>query len=95
MGLLISITSQGYYLINDFFRNRGFITSTPGQYNALFDGRQIVVHVAVVLGGVISMFLMKITAYANLGAIVIISLLCICKCFYDIIENKNGVYKTV
>ncbi len=93
LGLLISICSQGYFLIINFFRNGAYITSTPDNYTAVFDGRQLVIHVAVVLGAVGSMFLMKSTSFGNYGAVVIISLLCICKCIFDMLETDNAKYK--
>ncbi len=93
LGLLISISSQGYYLINNFFRNKDFVTAKPDNYTAIFDGRQIVMHVAVVLGGLVSIFLMKNTSFGNYSAIPIISLLCIFKCIFDIFETKTAEYK--
>lgn len=89
LGLLISIISQGYYLITNFFRTRAFVTATPDTYAAIFDGRQLVVHVAIILGGLGSIFLMKNTSFGNYGTVVMISLLCICKCTFDIFESKT------
>lgn len=92
VGLLISIFSQGYYLLMGYFRNGAFYTSTPENYAAIFDGRQLVMHVAIVLGAVGAMFLEKNTTFGNYSSIFIISLLCICKCFFDIFnaaKNNN------
>ena len=86
-GLLISIFSQGYYLITGFFRNGAFYTSSPDSYAAIFDGRQLVIHVAIVIGALGSIFLEKNTSFGNYGNIFIISLLCICKCFFDILND--------
>lgn len=91
VGLLISIFSQGYYLLMGYFRNGAFYTSTPDNYAAIFDGRQLVMHVAIVLGAVGAMFLEKNTTFGNYSSIFIISLLCICKCFFDIFNaSKNN-----
>lgn len=91
VGLLISIFSQGYYLLMGYFRNGAFYTSTPENYAAIFDGRQLVMHVAIVLGAVGAMFLEKNTTFGNYSSIFIISLLCICKCFFDIFNaSKNS-----
>lgn len=88
-GLLISIFSQGYYLLMGYFRNGAFYTSTPENYAAIFDGRQLVMHVAIVLGAVGAMFLEKNTTFGNYSSIFIISLLCICKCFFDIFNASK------
>jgi len=89
LGLLVSISSQGYYLITNFFTNRAYITTTPDNYAAIFDGRQVVLHVAIILGGLSSIFLMKNTSLGNYGSTVIISLLCICKCILEIFNSKS------
>lgn len=92
-GLLISIFSQGYYLLTGFFSNGVFYTSTPASFAAIFDGRQIVIHVAIVIGALGAIFMEKYTSFGSYGSIFIISLLCICKCIFDIstkctINNK-------
>jgi Family of unknown function (DUF6498) len=89
-GLLISIFSQGYYLLMGFFRNGAFYTSTPDSFAAIFDGRQLVIHVAIVLGAFGAMFLEKNTSFGNYANIFIISLLCICKCIFDILNNTTA-----
>jgi len=60
---------------------------------AVFDGRQLVIHVLVVPGAVGSMFLMKSTSFDNYGAVVIISLLYVYKCIFDMFETSNAEYK--
>lgn len=92
-GLLISVFSQGYYLITDFFRNGAFYTSTPDNFAAIFDGRQLVIHIAIVLGAVGGMFLEKNTSFGSFSSIFIISLLCICKCFFDIFNTNPNTTK--
>ncbi|MFN8251174.1 MAG: DUF6498-containing protein [Ferruginibacter sp.] len=88
LGLLVSIFGQAYYLIIHFFRNGAFFTARPDSYAALFDSRQIVIHIAVVLGALGSMFLMKNTHYSNYSSVFIISLLCICKCLAELLSYK-------
>ena len=90
LGLLINIFSQSYYLIIYFFRNGAFFTAQPNSYAAIFDGRQLVIHVAIVLGAFGSMLLVKNTTFGNYSSIFIISLLCICKCIADFFNYKNG-----
>lgn len=88
-GLLISIFSQGYYLLTGFFRNGAFYTSTPDSFTPIFDGRQLVIHVAIVLGALGGMFLEKNTSFGNYANIFIISLLCIGKCIFDIFNTST------
>jgi hypothetical protein len=89
-GLLISIFSQGYYLFMGFFRNGAFYTSSPDSFNPIFDGRQLVIHVAIVLGAFGSMYLEKNTSFGDYSSIFIISLLCICKCIFDILNAHTA-----
>jgi hypothetical protein len=91
LSLLISIVSQGYYLVFYFFRSGAFITSKPDSYAAVFDSRQLVIHVAVVLGALGGMFLAKNTAYGHYSSTFIISLLCICKTAAELFNYKSFV----
>ena len=87
LSLLISFVSQGYYLVFYFFRNGAYITALPDSYTALFDSRQLVIHIAVVLGALGGVFLVKNTTYGNYSSIFIISLLCICKCAAELFSG--------
>lgn len=80
LGLLISFVSQAYYLVFYFFRSGAYVTASPDSYAAIFDSRQLVIHIAIVLGAFGSTFLAKHTGFGNYGNVVIISLLCTCKC---------------
>ena len=88
LSLLISIVSQGYYLIFYFFRNGTFFTASPNSYAALFDSRQLIIHIAIVLGVFGSVFLAKYTSFGNYGNTFIISLLCVCKCIAELFNYK-------
>ncbi|HSN61696.1 MAG TPA: DUF6498-containing protein [Ferruginibacter sp.] len=90
LSLLISIASQGYYLVFYFFRSGAYITARPDSYAAIFDSRQLVIHIAVVLGALGSIFLVKNTAYGNYSSTFIISLLCICKCAAELFNYESG-----
>jgi len=92
-GLLISIFTGLYYLIMGFFRTGAFYTSSPDSFTALFDGRQLVIHVAIVVGAMGSIFLARNTSFGNYGNIFIISLLCICKCMFDIFNLPAATTK--
>lgn len=90
LGLLISIVSQIYYLIFYFFRSGAYITSNPNNYTALFDTRQLIIHVAVVLGTFGSLFLIKNTAFGDYSGVFVISLLCIGKCVAELYYYKGA-----
>ncbi len=90
LSLIISIASQGYYLVNYFFRSGAFYTALPDSYAAIFDSRQLIIHIAVVLGALGGIFLSKNTTYGNYSSTFIISLLCICKCVSELFNYKSA-----
>ncbi|WP_462252320.1 DUF6498-containing protein [Ferruginibacter sp.] len=90
LSLLISIASQGYYLVFYFFRSGAFLTSRPDSFAAIFDSRQLVIHIAVVLGAFGGIFLAKNTIYGNYSNTFIISLLSICKCAAELFNYKSA-----
>ncbi len=77
LALLITIVSQAFYLIRYFFMNGAYRFSKRSDYTAIFDARQIVIHVAVVLGAVGASFLFK-DGNPN-SAIWIIAVFCVVK----------------
>lgn len=82
LALLITVLSQSFYLVKYFFWNRAFYFSKTSDYSALFDARQIVIHVAVVLGAVGSSFLFKEGDSRN--SIWVIAVFCVVKCLVEI-----------
>ncbi len=95
LALVLSICSQAYYLIRFFFMNRAYYYTAPSSFSALFDGRQIVIHVAVVLGSVGSTFLFKGDKNPQYTAIWIISILCLVKCVYELyFQNSDQQFQT-
>ncbi len=90
LSLLISIFSQGYYLIFYFFRNGAFFTASADSYAAIFDSRQLVIHISIVLGVFGSVFLEKTTSFGNYGNTFIIILLCVCKCAAELLSYKTA-----
>lgn len=90
LSLLISFASQLYYLIFYFFRSSAFISSRPESYAAVFDSRQLIIHIAVVLGALGGIFLAENTAYGKYSSTFIISLLCICKCIAELFNYKSA-----
>ncbi|RYY71448.1 MAG: hypothetical protein EOO13_03055 [Chitinophagaceae bacterium] len=83
IALLLTVVTQSFYLVKYFFMNSAYYWSSPHQYSSLFDGRQIVIHIAVVLGGVGMSFLFK-DGNSNWGAIWIISVFCVLKCVFEL-----------
>jgi hypothetical protein len=82
--LLLGIAGQAFYLIKFFFMNGQYNYSKPSDYAILFDGRQLVIHVAVVLGSVGSAFLFKNTASKGYAGIWIIGVFCVAKCVWEL-----------
>jgi hypothetical protein len=92
IALLLTLLSQSFYLIKYFFMNGAYRFSKPGEYSALFDSRQIVIHVAVVLGAVGSSFLFKEGNQHT--ALWVIGVFCLVKCIvelYLVSNSKNPV----
>lgn len=84
LALILSICSQAYYLIRYFFMNRAYYYTSPESFPMLFDGRQIVIHVAVVLGALGGTFLFKGNDNPKFAAIWVIGILCVVKCVYEL-----------
>ncbi len=77
--LLLGIASQAFYLIKYFFMNGQYYYSSVSNYAIIFDGRQLVIHIAVVLGAVGSNFLFKDMDNKGYVAIWIIGIFCVAK----------------
>lgn len=90
LSLLISFASQLYYLVFYFFKSGAFLTSRPESYAAIFDSRQLVIHIAVVLGAMGGILLAKNRTYGDYSSTFIISLLCICKCAAELYNYKSA-----
>ena len=84
LALLLCVSSQTYLLVRYFFMNGQYFYSLPGNYAAIFDGRQIVMHIAVVLGGVGAVFFFKNAGNSNYASIWIISVFCAIKCIFEL-----------
>lgn len=83
LALLLMFVSQAYYITRYFFMNREYYYSKASDYASIFDGRQIVIHIAVVLGAVGGTFLFREKdSYA--AAVWTISVFCILKCILDL-----------
>jgi hypothetical protein len=92
MALVISIAFNAFYIIRYFFANGAYRYAQQSDYPGIFDGRQIVIHIAVVLGAVGSAFLFEKSGNAQYSSIWIIAIFCIAKCvfkLYSVREKKN------
>ena len=93
LALLLIICSNLFYLLRHFFMNGAYLFASRKDYAALFDGRQIVIHVAVVLGAVGATFLFK-NDPQGYGAVWIISILCLAKCILELyLLKRSGEYR--
>lgn len=88
--LLLGVASQVFYLIKYFFMNGRYYYSAVSDYAILFDGRQLVIHIAVVLGAVGSSFLFKDTATQGYAAIWIIGIFCVAKTVLELFMLANN-----
>lgn len=84
LALIVVAISQSFYLIKYFFMSRAYFYASPDSYADVFDARQIVIHIAIVIGAVGTAFLFDDTAQHNFGAIFMMSILCIAKCVYEL-----------
>lgn len=94
LALFISVCSQAYYILRYFFINGGYYYTNPRSYAAVFDGRQIVMHVAIVLGSFGGMFLLKYMPNSNVASIWVVSIFCVGKLFYELSSfQRNASYQ--
>ena len=76
--------------------NGAYFYSKPSGYPAIFDGRQIVMHVAVVVGAVGAIFLFKNVQNDSYASVWIIAVFCVIKCIFELyFSNQEYLnYKT-
>ena len=95
LALALSVASNAFYIMRYFFSTRAYLYSTPTGYPLFFDGRQIVIHVAVVVGAVGATFLFEKSANPEYASIWIISIFCLAKCIFEIsLFKKTEEFKT-
>jgi hypothetical protein len=95
IALLFSIGSNAFYIIKYFFVNGAYHYAQRSNYPGIFDGRQIVIHVAVVLGAVGSAFLFEKPGNAQYSSIWIIAIFCIAKCIFELYSLKAEAGKKI
>ena len=89
LGIILCIITNAWF-ITRFFMSQAFLYSKTSDYPSLFDGRQIVMHIAVVLGAVGSAFLFEKSGNPHYASIWIISIFCLIKCLFELFS----FYKT-
>lgn len=94
LALVLSIGTNVFYLIRNFFISNAYLYSTPSDYPGIFDGRQIVIHIAVVLGAVGATFLFEKSNNPQFAAVWIISIFCIVKCIFEILLYKRSHFSS-
>ena len=89
LALFQCIAMNAYYLASHFFMNSAYLYSKTEDYPSIFDGRQIVIHVAIVLGAVGSSFLFEETGRQQYSSVWIISIFCLAKCIFELFALYN------
>ena len=89
LGIILCFIMNAWF-ITRFFMSQAYLYSKTSDYPALFDGRQIVMHIAVVLGAVGSAFLFEKSGNPHYASIWIISIFCLIKCLFELFS----FYKT-
>ena len=84
LALLLIFCTNTFYLIKYFFFNNAYLYANKKQYSAFFDGRQIVMHIAVVVGAVGAVFLFKGSA-SQYASVWIIAILCVIKSVFELL----------
>ncbi len=86
--LLAFILNQVLQFCFDFYGNGDYKRTHPSDFASIFDGRQLVIHVAVVLGGVIGaqekIFGNKIDP--SYVGIIMVSIFCIVKSIFEVVK---------
>jgi hypothetical protein len=96
--LLAFILNQVGQLIFDFYANGNYKKVHPSDFASIFDGRQLVIHVAVVLGGILGAQekIFNTTITAAYTSVIIVSIFCIVKSIFEVFkynQEKNMMEK--
>lgn len=100
--LLGFILNQAIQFIFNFILNDDFKRTHPSDFAAIFDGRQIIIHVAVVIGGVFGGFVggafthdssPTTPTYQMAVYLFVISVFCVVKTIYEVMKFKGIIAK--
>lgn len=96
--LLAFIINQLMQFLFDFYGNGDYKRTHASDFASIFDGRQLVIHVAVVLSGVIGaqgeIFNTKINA--NYLSLIMVGIFCVIKSIYEIFlfsQQRDAIKK--
>ncbi len=98
LGFILNLAVQ---FIFNFILNEEYKRTHPSDFAALFDGRQVIIHVAVVLGGVFGgVFGGKFsnnTSSSNQMAVYlfVITVFCVVKIIYEVMKSKGVITQMV
>ena len=86
--VLAFILNQLCQLIFYFYANSDYKRTHPSDFASIFDGRQLIVHVAVVLGGFLAAQKQVFNTTLNLGniSIIIVSIFCVVKSIFEVFK---------
>ncbi len=85
---LVSFTINQFVLyMTQFYQNGWYLKALPTEYNAIFEGRQIIIHISVVLGAFIGNFL-KVKMHNIMLTSIIVGIFCILKILYEIWQYR-------
>lgn len=88
LALFAFILNQLIQLIFDFYKNGEYKHTHPSDFASIFDGRQLVVHIAVVLGGLLAARkqLFNNTPDNSSISIIMVTIFCIAKSVYEVFK---------
>jgi len=89
LALSVIFFINAIYLVKYFFSNGAYLYSKSDDYPMIFDGRQVVMHIGVVVGTLGSVFLFKESSNTNLASVWVISIFCFVKCISELYFTKN------
>lgn len=82
--LLAFFCSQLVQFYAEFILNENYKTTHPSDFSTIFDGRQLVLHIAIVLGAVISQFMIKGGTQNTFSMVIVVVIFAILKTLYDV-----------
>ncbi len=95
--LLGFILNLGIHFVLNFILNEEYKQTHPSDFAAIFDGRQIIIHVAVVIGGVFGGFFGDVFSQSSQNHhlnqmtiyLFVISVFCIVKTLFEVFKFKG------
>ncbi len=82
--LLAFFCNQLVQFFAEFILNENYKKTHPSDFSSIFDGRQMVLHIAIVLGVMISQFIVKADTQNTTSMVIVVVVFAIIKTLYDI-----------